>query len=113
LQLHDFHHLIEDLNIAGRPGRCARRHGNIPAPAPGQQYRSVITAPVGVHCQKPAAFADMIEAMFPNVPKLELFAREVPGATKQNGPIEAAVFMLSAGHAWLRLLIEPSAPASQ
>jgi N6-adenosine-specific RNA methylase IME4 len=49
--------------------------GNVPAPAPGEQYSSVIEAALGRHSEKPAAFAEMIEEMFPNVPAVELFAR--------------------------------------
>jgi N6-adenosine-specific RNA methylase IME4 len=49
--------------------------GETPAPAPGQQYSSVIEAPVGAHSAKPAEFADKIAAMFPHLPKLEMFAR--------------------------------------
>jgi len=50
--------------------------GNVPAPAPGTQYSSVIHAPVGRHSEKPACFAEMIEELFPNTPALEMFARE-------------------------------------
>lgn len=49
--------------------------GDVPAPAPGTQFASVIYAPLGVHSAKPPAFAEMIEEMFPNLPALELFAR--------------------------------------
>jgi N6-adenosine-specific RNA methylase IME4/ParB-like chromosome segregation protein Spo0J len=49
--------------------------GSMPAPAPGEQPPQVLTEPAGKHSEKPAAFAEMIEAMFPNVPKLEMFAR--------------------------------------
>lgn len=49
--------------------------GAVPAPAPGQQYASVIMAPLGEHSAKPAAFAEMIEGLFPGVPALEMFAR--------------------------------------
>lgn len=49
--------------------------GSVPAPAPGQQYASVIEAPVTKHSAKPQHFAEMIEEMFPNVPAVELFAR--------------------------------------
>jgi N6-adenosine-specific RNA methylase IME4 len=49
--------------------------GNIPAPAPGEQWESVIHAPVGAHSEKPAAFYELIESYFPNLPKMELFAR--------------------------------------
>ena len=50
-------------------------HGDVPAPAMGYQPPQVITADRGAHSEKPDAFADMIAAMFPNVPKLEMFAR--------------------------------------
>jgi len=49
--------------------------GNIPAPAPGTQWASVIEAPVGAHSAKPHVFYEMIETYFPNMPKIELFAR--------------------------------------
>ena len=49
--------------------------GEVPAPAPGDQPASVICAPVKRHSSKPAAFAEMVAAMFPHVPKLEMFAR--------------------------------------
>ena len=49
--------------------------GEVPAPAPGEQYASVIEAARGKHSAKPACFAEMIEEMFPNVPAVELFAR--------------------------------------
>jgi N6-adenosine-specific RNA methylase IME4 len=49
--------------------------GNIPAPAPGTQYSSLIEAPLGEHSVKPEAFAEMIEDMFSDVPSVELFAR--------------------------------------
>jgi N6-adenosine-specific RNA methylase IME4/ParB-like chromosome segregation protein Spo0J len=50
--------------------------GNVPAPAPGEQYASAITAPRGQHSTKPFAFREMIETMFPTLPRIELFARE-------------------------------------
>ena len=49
--------------------------GDVPAPAPGTQFSSVIEAPLGEHSAKPAAFAEMIEELFPSLPALELFAR--------------------------------------
>jgi N6-adenosine-specific RNA methylase IME4 len=49
--------------------------GDLPAPAPGTQYASVIEAAVGEHSAKPAAFAEMIEELFPSLPAVELFAR--------------------------------------
>lgn len=50
--------------------------GDVPAPAPGEQYDSVIEARVGVHSAKPQHFAEMIEDMFRNTPMIELFARK-------------------------------------
>lgn len=50
--------------------------GSIPAPAPGEQYESAFTAPRGKHSAKPFAVHEMIETMFPTLPRIELFARE-------------------------------------
>jgi len=49
--------------------------GNIPAPAPGTQWESVIEAPVGKHSEKPERAYELIEAYFPHLPKIELNAR--------------------------------------
>lgn len=49
--------------------------GNVPAPAPGTQWPSVIEAPVGEHSAKPDIFYELIEEYFPNIPKIELNAR--------------------------------------
>jgi N6-adenosine-specific RNA methylase IME4 len=49
--------------------------GEVPAPAPGTQFPSVMPAPREEHSAKPAIFAEMIETMFPSLPRLELFAR--------------------------------------
>jgi N6-adenosine-specific RNA methylase IME4 len=54
--------------------------GDVPSPAPGEQPVSAIFAPHGRHSAKPTVFAEMIEQLFPNVPKLEMFARKArPG----------------------------------
>jgi len=53
--------------------------GSIPAPAPGDQCSSVISAPRGRHSKKPEAFYGEIDRMFPNLPKLEMFARGEAG----------------------------------
>ncbi|CCJ07077.1 MT-A70 family methyltransferase [Methylocystis sp. SC2] len=52
--------------------------GNVPAPAMGGQWPSLIEAPVGAHSAKPEKFAEMIEAYFPNLPKIELNRRGPP-----------------------------------
>lgn len=49
--------------------------GKVPAPAMGMQPHSVFELPVGRHSEKPAFFADMIMALYPTTPKLEMFAR--------------------------------------
>jgi N6-adenosine-specific RNA methylase IME4 len=53
------------------------RRGDVPAPSPGDQFPGFMAAPRGRHSEKPECFAEEIEALFPNVPKLEMFAREV------------------------------------
>jgi N6-adenosine-specific RNA methylase IME4 len=50
--------------------------GDVPAPAPGTQPPSVIRAKPGAHSEKPGIFAEIIEGLFPTVPKLEMFARQ-------------------------------------
>ena len=49
--------------------------GNVPAPAMGTQWDSVIEAHGGVHSQKPEQAYELIEAYFPTLPKIELNAR--------------------------------------
>ena len=52
--------------------------GSPPAPAPGTQFPSVLDAPVGAHSAKPDIILQMIEAYFPNLPKIELNRRGPP-----------------------------------
>jgi N6-adenosine-specific RNA methylase IME4 len=49
--------------------------GKAVAPAMGEQFPSVIDHPALRHSEKPGRFAEMIEAYFPNLPKIELNAR--------------------------------------
>jgi len=49
--------------------------GNIPAPAPGTQWDSVIDGDVAGHSTKPGRFLEMIEQYFPTIPKIELNRR--------------------------------------
>ena len=49
--------------------------GDVPCPAPGTQWDSLLEAPVGEHSAKPERFLAMIEAYFPSVPKIELNRR--------------------------------------
>jgi N6-adenosine-specific RNA methylase IME4 len=50
--------------------------GDVPAPAMGDQMAQVVEAPRGKHSEKPDTFAEEIERLYPNVPKLEMFARK-------------------------------------
>lgn len=54
--------------------------GNIPAPSPGTQPASLIEAAVSRHSAKPEVFHEMIEGLFPTIPRIEMFARSArPG----------------------------------
>lgn len=50
--------------------------GDIPAPPMGEQYDSVIDALVSRHSEKPEIFQGIIERHYPDVGRIELFARE-------------------------------------
>lgn len=49
--------------------------GSIPTPPPENRARSVISEPRGEHSAKPERFAELIEAMYPTLPRIELFSR--------------------------------------
>ena len=49
--------------------------GDMPAPPPHARSSSIIAAPRGEHSEKPAAAYETIERMYPELPKIELFAR--------------------------------------
>jgi N6-adenosine-specific RNA methylase IME4 len=76
-------HMIWDKEIMGNGYWFRNQHelllvgtkGDIPAPAMGSQSVSVLRAPRGSHSEKPDACYDMIEGLYPNAPKLEMFAR--------------------------------------
>ena len=75
--------VIWDKDVDGHGYWFINRHeillvgtkGKIPAPAPGTQWKSMIKAPVGRHSAKPESFYRLIEEYFPNLPKIDLFAR--------------------------------------
>lgn len=73
--------LHKDRVITGYWNRNRHEHlllgtrGNVPCPAPGQQWESVIEMQVSRHSAKPEAICEMIEAYFPNLPKIELNRR--------------------------------------
>jgi len=50
-------------------------HGDIPTPLPAQRPASVIHAARREHSRKPEEAYELIEAMYPELPKIELFAR--------------------------------------
>ena len=52
--------------------------GNVPAPLPGTQENSIITALIGEHSVKPDVILEMIESWFPTLPKIELNRRGAP-----------------------------------
>jgi len=49
--------------------------GDVPCPAPGEQWESVIEAPRRGHSEKPPEVYEMIESYFPSLRKIELNAR--------------------------------------
>ena len=49
--------------------------GRVPAPPPKDRPPSVLFAPRRKHSQKPDEVYEMIEKMYPELPKIELFAR--------------------------------------
>lgn len=66
------------------PGYYARqRHelllvatrGNMPTPSEGSRHDSVVEAPRSKHSEKPEVFYEIIERMYPDLPKVELFCR--------------------------------------
>jgi N6-adenosine-specific RNA methylase IME4 len=52
------------------------KRGNFPAPLEEDRPLSVITAPRREHSRKPDEARQLIERMYPGLPKIELFARE-------------------------------------
>jgi N6-adenosine-specific RNA methylase IME4 len=52
--------------------------GNVPCPAQGDQWESLIMAPVTGHSEKPECFLEMLEQYFPSLPKMELNRRGPP-----------------------------------
>lgn len=76
--------LVKDRVITGYWNRNKHEHlligvkGNIPCPAPGTQWDSLIDAPVNKHSAKPEAMLEMIEQYFPTLPKIELNRRGAP-----------------------------------
>jgi N6-adenosine-specific RNA methylase IME4 len=51
------------------------KRGDIPPPAEGSQHSSVYREARGEHSAKPVFYYEMIEAAYPQLPKIELFSR--------------------------------------
>jgi len=49
--------------------------GRLPVPKPADRSSSVFEAPRGVHSAKPEGAYEIIERMYPDLPRVELFAR--------------------------------------
>jgi N6-adenosine-specific RNA methylase IME4 len=54
------------------------RRGNIPTPKPEDRPPSVYSEPRAEHSAKPDKFYEIIEAAYPELPKIELFSRSPP-----------------------------------
>lgn len=54
------------------------KRGTLPTPEAARRPSSVLAAPRGAHSEKPAEIYDLIERMYPELPRLELFARSAP-----------------------------------
>src|SRR5262249_23037626 len=82
--------------------------GDFPCPLPGNRPSSVIQAPRREHSRKPDEAYELIERMYPELPKIELFARnsrrgwdawgnQAPGSA--DGDLSIPTFLQRAGQA--------------
>jgi N6-adenosine-specific RNA methylase IME4 len=62
--------------------------GDVPIPAPGTQWDSIVDAPRGAHSEKPEIFYELIADYFPSWPKVELYARERRAGWASWGTLE-------------------------
>jgi N6-adenosine-specific RNA methylase IME4 len=92
-------HIMWDKEIIGM-GYYARnqhellliaRRGAIPPPEAGKQPSSVYRERRGAHSAKPLFFYEMIEASYPGLPRIEIFARGAPRAGWDAWGNEASV----------------------
>jgi N6-adenosine-specific RNA methylase IME4 len=85
--------------IKNRPGTgywCRNRHellligkrGEVPAPSQGDNPESVLYADLGKHSEKPERAYELIEGMFPTLPKIELNARKPRAGWDSWGTLE-------------------------
>lgn len=70
------------------------KRGDIPTPEPGTQPSSVYRERRGEHSAKPSYYRDMIAALYPSLPKIEMFCRSAPEGWavwgNQSGASDAA-----------------------
>ena len=68
------------MRASGSRGAVAQRNNTASSPA-SDLVRSVISEPRGKHSEKPVAVHEFIDRYYPELPKIELFARagERPG----------------------------------
>jgi N6-adenosine-specific RNA methylase IME4/ParB-like chromosome segregation protein Spo0J len=59
--------------------------GKLPPPAPSSRPDSVVLADLGEHSEKPEEFYALIERMWPELPRLELFARSARAGWERWG----------------------------
>jgi len=91
--------LVWDKEVIGMGYHARNQHeillvakrGEIPPPAAGTQPSSVHRERRGEHSVKPVFYHEMIEAAYPQLPKIELFAREQrEGWASWGNEVEAA-----------------------
>ncbi len=92
-------HMVWDKEKIGMGYHARNQHelllickrGNIPPPSPGTQPASVYREARGAHSAKPTFFAEMIEAAYPGLSKIELFCRSPrPGWIAWGNQADAA-----------------------
>jgi N6-adenosine-specific RNA methylase IME4 len=85
------------------------KRGNIPSPLLGSQPASVIHAPRGEHSVKPKEFAGLIERLFPDVARIELFARGEarPGWSQWGNQVEQAEYDAPIARAYRQQELNP------
>jgi N6-adenosine-specific RNA methylase IME4 len=84
------------------------KRGDMPTPPPACRPPSVIQAPAREHSRKPDEAYELIERMYPELPKIELFARdkregwaawgnEAPAAVQEDDPFALPGFLRRGG----------------
>ena len=63
----------------------ATKGDGIPAPVPGENFPALFSVRRGAHSEKPDEVYQEIERLFPNVPKLEMFARKARAGWDWHG----------------------------